>query len=167
MALFGIGDTNRILVDVPARYAPILGLPYDPDDESVFEESGKKINIKVPLKDDKGLPASPAVIERHAARELMKYGIPFQAAKSLVGKDYELLEDSKDSRYKEWQLEASSPEDIAAGRGRLDKYGAPTITGRDVAIGAEYGAVAPETRRGVNLNPLQMPLQQWRRSKHG
>ncbi len=112
MALFGIGDTNRILVDVPVRYAPILGLPYDPDDDSVFEQSGKKINIKVPKGQGK------AAAELHAARELMKYGIPFQAAKSLVGKDYELLEDSSDPRYQEWQLEASSPEDIAAGRGR-------------------------------------------------
>ncbi len=134
MALFGIGDTNRILVDVPVRYAPILGLPYDPDDDSVFEQSGKKINIKVPKGQGK------AAAELHAARELMKYGIPFQAAKSLVGKDYELLEDSSDPRYQEWQLEASSPEDIAAGRGREKMP-----TGIDVATGAEYGDVAPVT----------------------
>ena len=47
MGLFGIGDDNRMVIDVPARYAPILGLPYDPDDPSVFERSGKKINIQV------------------------------------------------------------------------------------------------------------------------
>ncbi len=62
MALFGIGDTNRILVDVPVRYAPILGLPYDPDDDSVFEKSDKKINIKVPKGQGK------AAAELHAAR---------------------------------------------------------------------------------------------------
>lgn len=132
MALFGIGDTNRILVDVPVRYAPILGLPYDPDDDSVFEKSDKKINIKVPKGQGK------AAAELHAARELMKYGIPFQAAKSLVGKDYELLEDSSDPRYQEWQLEASSPQDIAAGRGREKMP-----TGIDVATGVEYGDAAP------------------------
>ncbi len=151
MALFGIGDTNRILVDVPVRYAPILGLPYDPDDDSVFEQSGKKINIKVPKGQGK------AAAELHAARELMKYGIPFQAAKSLVGKDYELLEDSSDPRYQEWQLEASSPEDIAAGRGREKMP-----TGIDVAIGAEYGDVAPvpgfqaQRYHGEAVTPFRM-----------
>ena len=151
MALFGIGDTNRILVDVPVRYAPILGLPYDPDDDSVFEKSGKKINIKVPKGQGK------AAAELHAARELMKYGIPFQAAKSLVGKDYELLEDSSDPRYQEWQLEASSPEDIAAGRGREKMP-----TGIDVATGAEYGDVAPvpgfqaQRYHGEAVTPFRM-----------
>ena len=47
MGLFGIGDDNRMILDVPVRYAPVLGLPYDPDDDSVWEKSDKKINIVV------------------------------------------------------------------------------------------------------------------------
>ena len=124
MALFGIGDTNRMLIYVPAPYEPILGLPVG--------GFSKKINIKVPKGQGK------AAAESHAARELMKYGIPFQAAKNLVGKDYEILTNSSDPRYKEWQLEASSPEEVAAGRGREK-----SPRGIDVAVGAEYGQQKP------------------------
>ena len=126
MGLFGIGDDNRMLVDIPARYVPILGLP----------EGSTKINIEVPKGQGK------AAAELHAVQELMKYGIPAQAAKSLVGKDYVILDNKKDPGWNDWRLEDSSPEDVAAGRGRLR-----VPTGLDVATGAEYGDVAPDPRR--------------------
>jgi len=134
MGLFGIGDDNRMVIDVPVRYAPILGLPYDPDDPSVFERSGKKINIVV----SKG--KGKAKERKDAIDQLMEYGIPFQAAKSLVGEDYEILDNKNDPGWNDWRLEDSSPEDVAAGRGREK-----TIRGIDVAQGAEYGQQRPIT----------------------
>jgi hypothetical protein len=132
MGLFGIGDDNRMVIDVPVRYAPILGLPYDPDDPSVFERSGKKINIVV----SKG--KGKAKEREDAVDQLMEYGIPFQAAKSLVGEDYEILDNKNDPGWNDWRLEDSSPEDVAAGRGREK-----SLRGIDVAPGVEYGATGP------------------------
>ena len=109
--------TTRVLVDIPARYAPMVGLPYDPDDPNVFAASGKKINIHIPRLVIPGNARSEAQAKDDAARALLKYGIPYQAAKNLVGEGFEIL-DADDSRRELLRLEDSSPEDIAAGRGR-------------------------------------------------
>ena len=140
MGLFGIGDDNRMVLDVPVRYAPILGLPYDANDPSVFERSGKKINLTV----SKG--KGKAKERKDAVDQLMKYGIPYQAALSLVGEDYEILDNKNDPGWDDWRLEDTSPNDVAANRfrdeGRLSRIsGAPR--GIDVAQGAEYGSTGP------------------------
>lgn len=139
MGLFGIGDDNRMILDVPVRYAPILGLPYDPDDDSVWEKSDKKINIVV----SKGKGVDKA--EGDAINQLMEYGIPYQAASNMVGvgskkKPYKILDNKNDPNWNDWRLEDSSPEDVAASRGRTGK-----LRGIDVAQGAEYGQQRPIT----------------------
>ena len=137
MGFLGIGDTNRMLVDIPVQYAQMVGLPYDPDDPKVYAASGKKINIKVSR--GKGdLHAEGVAVER-----LMEYGIPAQAAKNLLGvgskkKNYETLDDSDDPRYELLQLEELSPEEVTEGRGRTGM-----LRGIDVAAGAEYGQRKP------------------------
>jgi|2_EtaG_2_1085320.scaffolds.fasta_scaffold09534_3 hypothetical protein len=139
MGLFGIGDDNRMILDVPVRYAPVLGLPYDPDDDSVWEKSDKKINIVV----SKGKGVAKA--EGDAIKQLMEYGIPYQAARSMVGagskeKPYEILDDSSDPGWEDWRLDELSPEEVAEGRGRTGK-----LREIDVAPGTEYGQHAPRT----------------------
>ena len=109
--------TTRVLVDIPVHYAPMVGLPTDPDDPNVFARSGKKINIHIPRLVIPGNARSEAQAKDDAARALLKYGIPFQAAKNLVGEGFEIL-DADDPRRELLRLEDSSPEDIAAGRGR-------------------------------------------------
>ena len=110
MGFLGIGDDNRMVIDVPARYAPILGLP----------KGSTKINIEV----SKGKGEAKA--KDDAARALVEYGIPYQAALSLIGEDYEILDDSKDPGWNDWRLEELSPEEVAEGRGRT---GMPTGAG--------------------------------------
>ena len=137
MGLFGIGDYNRMILDVPVRYAPVLGLPYDPADDSVFEKSGKKINIVV----SKGKGVARA--ESDAVKQLMEYGIPYQAARSMVGvgskkKPYKILDDSSDPGWEDWRLDELSPEEVAEGRGRTGM-----LRAIDVAAGTEYGQRTP------------------------
>ena len=139
MGLFGIGDDNRMILDVPVRYAPVLGLPYDPDDDSVWEKSDKKINIVV----SKGKGVAKA--EGDAIKQLMEYGIPYQAARSMVGagskeKPYKILTDSSDPGWEDWRLDELSPEEVAEGRGRTGQ-----LREIDVAPGTEYGQYAPRT----------------------
>jgi hypothetical protein len=127
MALFGWGDTNRMLVDIPARYVPILGLP----------KGSTQINIKV-SRGQGDLHAEGVAVER-----LMEYGIPAQAAKNLLGvgskkKNYETLDDSDDPRYELLQLEELSPEEVAEGRGRTGMptgAGFPTFRDKTWSIG--------------------------------
>ena len=133
MGLFGIGDDNRMVIDVPVRYAPILGLPYDANDPSVFERSSKKINIVV----SKG--KGKAKERKDAVDQLMEYGIPYQAALSLVGEDYEILDNKNDPGWNDWRLEDTSPDDVAKKRFEEEGRFKDDLRGIDVAQGAEYG----------------------------
>ena len=158
----GLGkDANystRVLLDIPVQYASMVGLAYDPDDPLAYAASGKKINILIPGLGYQANAKGERKAKDLAARKLVKYGIPYQAAKGLVDKSFEILdpEDYHDSfgrevkNYPGLRLEDLSPEDIAAGRGRtgmltgVDDRGAALKTGvsseEKISTGDPFGS---------------------------
>ena len=117
---------QQLLVKIPIRYAPMVGLPFwQEGKEQQWARHNNTIAIKV---DD-------AKTEQHAraiaATKLIGYGIPYQAAKSLInatddkGRKVSTLIDESDSRFNEvgegkgkiyLQLENTDPYEAASKR---------------------------------------------------
>ena len=117
---------QQLLVKIPIRYAPMVGLPFwEKGKEQQWARHNNTIAIKV---DD-------AKTEQHArgiaATKLVGYGIPYQAAKSLInatddkGRKVSTLIDESDSRFNEvgegkgkiyLQLENTDPYEAASKR---------------------------------------------------
>ena len=117
---------QQLLVKIPIRYAPMVGLPFwQEGKEQQWARHNNTIAIKV---DD-------AKTEQHArgiaATKLIGYGIPYQAAKSLInatddkGRKVSTLIDESDSRFNEvgegkgkiyLQLENTDPYEAAVNR---------------------------------------------------
>ena len=117
---------QQLLVKIPIRYAPMVGLPFwEKGKEQQWARHNNTIAIKV---DD-------AKTEQHAraiaATKLIGYGIPYQAAKSLInatddkGRKVSTLIDESDSRFNEvgkgkgkiyLQLENTDPYEAASKR---------------------------------------------------